>query len=109
MKVNSAIKCHGRLLVGVSLVVQANVYHQIQEAARGLSVFRDALGGERFREQIEALGRRRAASKGVGRPRKEKKSCLTPIFLQGAICGVALIGAPCGGGFPQPPPDRASD
>ena len=30
-----------------------------------------ALGGERFREQIEALGQRRAASKGVGRPRKE--------------------------------------
>jgi putative transposase len=29
-----------------------------------------ALGGERFREQIEALGQRRAASKGVGRPRK---------------------------------------
>ena len=30
-----------------------------------------ALGGERFREQVEALGQRRAASKGVGRPRKE--------------------------------------
>jgi putative transposase len=30
-----------------------------------------ALGGERFREQIEALGQRRAGSKGVGRPRKE--------------------------------------
>ena len=29
------------------------------------------LGGERFREQIEALGQRRAASKGVGRPRKD--------------------------------------
>ncbi|MBL8527472.1 MAG: transposase [Burkholderiales bacterium] len=29
-----------------------------------------ALGGERFREQVEALGQRRAASKGVGRPRK---------------------------------------
>lgn len=29
-----------------------------------------ALGGERFREQIEALGQRRAASKGVGRPKK---------------------------------------
>ena len=28
------------------------------------------LGGERFRDQIEALGQRRAASKGVGRPRK---------------------------------------
>jgi len=31
-----------------------------------------ALGGERFREQVERLGKRRAASKGVGRPRKEK-------------------------------------
>lgn len=31
-----------------------------------------ALGGERFREQVEALGQRRAASKGVGRPKKEK-------------------------------------
>ena len=30
-----------------------------------------ALGSERFRAQIEALGPRRAASKGVGRPRKE--------------------------------------
>jgi putative transposase len=29
-----------------------------------------ALGGERFREQVEALAQRRAASKGVGRPRK---------------------------------------
>ena len=30
-----------------------------------------ALGNERFREQVEALGQRRATSKGVGRPRKE--------------------------------------
>ncbi len=30
-----------------------------------------ALGGERFREQIEGLGQRRAASKGVGRPKKD--------------------------------------
>lgn len=29
-----------------------------------------ALGGDRFREEIEALGQRRAGSKGVGRPRK---------------------------------------
>ena len=32
-----------------------------------------ALSNERFCEQIEALGQRRATSKGVGRPRKEKK------------------------------------
>jgi putative transposase len=30
-----------------------------------------ALGGERFREHVEALTQRRAASKGVGRPRKD--------------------------------------
>ena len=30
-----------------------------------------ALGSERFKEQIEILGRRRATSKGVGRPKKE--------------------------------------
>lgn len=30
-----------------------------------------ALGGERFRAAIEALGQRQAASKGVGRPRKQ--------------------------------------
>jgi putative transposase len=30
-----------------------------------------ALGGERFKERIETLGQRRAASKGVGRPKKE--------------------------------------
>ncbi len=32
-----------------------------------------ALGNERFREQVEALGQRRAVSKGVGRPRKDKQ------------------------------------
>lgn len=31
-----------------------------------------ALGSERFKEQIETLGQRRATSKGVGRPRKER-------------------------------------
>ncbi len=30
-----------------------------------------ALGGERFKEQIEALAKRRAVSKGVGRPKKD--------------------------------------
>jgi putative transposase len=30
-----------------------------------------ALGGERFREEIERLTQRRTVSKGVGRPRKE--------------------------------------
>jgi len=31
-----------------------------------------ALGGERFKAQVEALTQRRAVSRGVGRPRKEK-------------------------------------
>ena len=31
-----------------------------------------ALGGARFRAEIEALGQRQAASKGVGRPRKDR-------------------------------------
>ena len=30
-----------------------------------------ALGGEKFRQQVEALGQRRASSKGVGRPKKD--------------------------------------
>ena len=30
-----------------------------------------ALGGERFRSEIEVLGQRQAASKGVGRPRRQ--------------------------------------
>jgi hypothetical protein len=38
-----------------------------------------ALRGERVRQQIEALGQRRAASKGVGRPEKRRISCLSPI------------------------------
>ena len=33
-----------------------------------------ALGSERFRDAIEALGQRRAASKGVGRPRKQDRN-----------------------------------
>jgi putative transposase len=33
-----------------------------------------ALGGARFKAEIEALGQRRAASKGVGRPRKEDRA-----------------------------------
>ena len=33
-----------------------------------------ALGGERFRAEIEALGQRQAASKGVGRPRKRENN-----------------------------------
>jgi putative transposase len=33
-----------------------------------------ALGGERFRAEIEALGQRQAASRGVGRPRKRENN-----------------------------------
>lgn len=38
-----------------------------------------ALGGERFRSEIEVLGQRQAASKGVGRPRKGDKIVSDPI------------------------------
>lgn len=38
-----------------------------------------ALGGERFRAEIEALGRRQAASKGVGRPRT-RETIVPPFF-----------------------------
>ena len=31
-----------------------------------------ALGGDRFKEQIESLSRRRASSKGIGRPKKHE-------------------------------------
>ena len=37
-----------------------------------------ALGGDGFKAQIESLGQRRAGSKGVGRPRKEKSIIVTP-------------------------------
>jgi putative transposase len=56
-----------------------SVYRQLFEAAISdinLKEIREcthkgwALGNEQFRAQIEALGPRRAASKGVGRPRK---------------------------------------
>lgn len=38
-----------------------------------------ALGGERFRNEIEVLGQRQAASKGVGRPRKGENIVSDPI------------------------------
>jgi putative transposase len=38
-----------------------------------------ALGGVRFRAEVEALGQRRAASKGVGRPRKAKNDEKTDL------------------------------
>lgn len=40
-----------------------------------------ALGGQRFRAEIEALGKRRAASKGVGRPRKREEIVTPPLLL----------------------------
>jgi hypothetical protein len=59
-------------------IIQRGNNRQVIFAADDLSAIREcthkgwALGGERFREQVEALTQRRAASKGVGRPRKEK-------------------------------------
>lgn len=63
--------------------VRRAAYRALLDAAidrGGLAEIRDcthkgwALGRERFRAEIEALGQRRAASEGVGWPRKEGKS-----------------------------------
>lgn len=68
------------LSLGATPAKRQSTYHGVfQEAiaAKDLSDIREcthkgwALGNERFREQIEAVGKRRAASKGVGRPKKE--------------------------------------
>ena len=68
------------LRLGRNPADRQSAYRQLFRAAvsgADLAEIRDcthkgwALGGERFREQVEALGRRRAASKSVGRPRKE--------------------------------------
>ena len=67
------------LRLGQNPADRQSAYRQLFRAAvsgADLAEIRDcthkgwALGGERFREQVEALGQRRAASKGVGRPRK---------------------------------------
>lgn len=64
--------------LGQSPEEQQSAYRQLFRAAISgddLKQIRDcshkgwALGSERFREQIEALGQRRASSKGVGRPK----------------------------------------
>jgi len=66
--------------LGKNAVDRQSAYRQLFRAALSgddLKEIREcthkgwALGGERFREQIEILAQRRAASKGVGRPRKE--------------------------------------
>lgn len=68
------------LRLGRNEAHRQSAYRQLFQAAisgNDLAEIRDcthkgwALGDERFREQIEALGQRRVASKGVGRPRKE--------------------------------------
>ena len=51
---------------------RASLSGQDLENIRGSAHKGWALGGERFRQQIEALSQRRAASLGVGRPRKDK-------------------------------------
>lgn len=65
--------------LGRSAEERQSAYRQLFRAAipgDDLKQIRDcthkgwALGSERFREQIEALGQRRASSKGVGRPRE---------------------------------------
>lgn len=54
------------------LTVDAIEHAVAQLPAEELAKFRRWLGSERFKEQIETLGQRRATSKGVGRPKKEK-------------------------------------
>jgi len=65
--------------LGLDDTARREAYRALFTAAIGrddLAAIRDcthkgwALGGERFRQEVEALGQRRAASKGVGRPRK---------------------------------------
>lgn len=71
----TAHEAHLRL--GRNEAHRQSAYRQLFQAAisgNDLAEIRDcthkgwALGDERFREQIEALGQRRAASKGAGRP-----------------------------------------
>jgi putative transposase len=50
-----------------SAIDQGDLAESVTSRTRGW-----ALGGERFRAEIEALGQRQAASKGVGRPRKSE-------------------------------------
>jgi len=66
------------LRLGRSVAERQSAYRQLFRAAVSggdLAEIRDcthkgwALGDERFRQQVEALGQRRAASMGVGRPR----------------------------------------
>ena len=68
------------LRLGRSAFARQSAYRQLFRAAlsgEDLNAIREsthkgwALGGERFRRKIEALGQRRAASKGVGRPQKQ--------------------------------------
>lgn len=68
------------LRLGLSVDERQGAYRQLFQAAiaaQDLQAIREsthtgwALGGERFQQQIELLTHRRAASKGVGRPRRE--------------------------------------
>ena len=68
------------LRLGITPTDRQVAYRQLFQAAipeDDLKGIRDAthkgwaLGGERFRTQIEAMGNRRALSMGVGRPRKD--------------------------------------
>lgn len=67
------------LKLGRSQPERERAYRQLFNTAISLADLADirdcshkgwALGSERFKEQIESLGKRRATSKGLGRPRK---------------------------------------
>ena len=72
---------HEYLRLGRDAAERQSAYRQLFRGALSGQDLKDiresthkgwALGGERFRQQIEALGQRRAASKGVGRPRRDE-------------------------------------
>jgi putative transposase len=67
--------------LGRSQNERQSAYRQLFQAAisgQDLNAIREsthkgwALGGERFKKQVEALTNRRASSKGVGRPRNSE-------------------------------------
>ena len=69
------------LRLGRSAAARQSAYRQLFRASlsgQDMEAIREsthkgwALGSEKFKQQVEALGQRRAASMGVGRPRKVK-------------------------------------
>jgi len=105
------------LRLGRDAAERQGAYRQLFRAAisiQDLAQIRDcthkgwALGGERFRQAVEALGERRAASKGVGRPRKAEarpgagvRSCLLPNSPIASSHGPSIAHRISGSGVPR--------